>query len=49
MTVTGLVEDGCFEEKIQPGVALFAQMLWNPHRSDTQLLLEASSAYYAID
>ncbi len=37
MTVLGLVEDGLFEEKIQPGVALFAETLWNPSRDEDHL------------
>jgi hypothetical protein len=45
MTVTGLVEDGLFEEKIQPSVALFAEMLWNPQRSETDLVRRAASPY----
>jgi hypothetical protein len=30
VSVYGLIEDGLFEETIQPGVALFAETLWNP-------------------
>lgn len=46
MLVTGLIEDGLFEEKIQSGVALFAAMLWNPNQSDQQLLARALQPYY---
>lgn len=34
MIVQGLVEDGLFEDCIQPSVALFASMLWNPYQPD---------------
>ncbi|MHB9134239.1 MAG: beta-N-acetylhexosaminidase family protein [Armatimonadota bacterium] len=44
--VTGLVEDGLFEETIQPSVALLAEMLWNPHQSDTELLARAMRPFY---
>jgi hypothetical protein len=47
MTVLALIEDGLFEEKIQPSAALFAEMLWNPSRSTNQLLELAMSPYYA--
>lgn len=46
LTVTGLVEDGLFEARIQPSVALFGEMLWNPTRSDGELLARAMSEYY---
>ena len=46
MLVTGLIEDGLFEEKIQTGMALFAVMLWNPYQSDQQLLVKAMQPYY---
>jgi len=42
MTVTGLIEDGTFEESLQLCVAMFGEMLWNPHCSDNELL-EASA------
>jgi hypothetical protein len=42
ITVTGLIEDGMFEQKIQISVALFGEMLWNPLRNDNELL-EATS------
>jgi len=47
MTVTGLVEDGAFEEAIQPSVALFAETLWNPAQSDVQILQRAMRSYYS--
>ena len=47
MTACGLVEDGLFEEKIQPSVALFGEMLWNPQRDDAEVLDAALSPYYA--
>jgi hypothetical protein len=46
MLVAGLVEDGMFEEAIQPSVALFAQTLWNPYQSDSEILDLALSPYY---
>lgn len=46
MSVLGLVEDGLFEEKIQPSVALFAETLWNPFTDAGDLLSRADSAYY---
>ena len=45
MTVTGLIEDGMFEERIQPCVALFAEMLWNPDRNPDQLISCAYNPY----
>jgi len=44
--VTGLVEDGIFEEAIQSGVALFAETLWNPYQPDGDILARAMRAYY---
>jgi len=41
MMAVGLVEDGLFEEKIQLSVSLFAEILWNPFRSDDDLLQHA--------
>jgi hypothetical protein len=46
MTVTGLIEDGILEAAIPPSVALFAATLWNPQRSDAELLQAADSSYY---
>jgi hypothetical protein len=46
MTVTGLVEDGGFEETIQSSVALFAESLWNPAQPDEALLQAALNPYY---
>ncbi len=48
LTVTGLVEDGAFEQTIQPSVALFAETLWNPKLSDQEILCRAMSPYYGI-
>jgi len=42
----GLIEDGILEEAIQPSVALFAQTMWNPKRSDDEILRSAMSPYY---
>jgi len=41
-----LIEDGLFEESIQPSVALFAETIWNPRRSDREILQQAMSPYY---
>ncbi len=46
MMAVGLVEDGLFEEKIQPSVSLFAEMLWNPFRSDEEILERALVSNY---
>lgn len=46
MTVIGLIEDGSLEERIQPSVALFAETLWNPRRSDAEILQCAMSPWY---
>jgi hypothetical protein len=48
MTVTGLIEDGCFEESIQPGAAIFGETIWDPCRDEQELLRLAASPYYAI-
>ena len=48
MSVLGLVEDGLFEEKIQLSVALFAEMLWNPHRDAKGVLKGATNPYYSL-
>jgi hypothetical protein len=47
MTVVALIEDGLFEEKIQPSAALFAEMLWDPRRSGKDILGLAMNPYYA--
>lgn len=49
ITATGLVEDGDFEETIQPSVALFAEMLWDPSKMDDELMEYALSAHYSGD
>lgn len=46
ITATALVEDAMFEEQIQPGIALFSHILWNPETSLTLLPQLACSAYY---
>lgn len=46
ITATGLVEDGLFEEEIQPSVALFAETLWNPAQSDAEILRRALRPWY---
>lgn len=45
----GLIEDGLFEEAIQPSAAIFAETLWNPDRSDADILTSAMSPYYGIE
>jgi len=42
---TGLVEDGLFDGRIQPSVALLGEMLWNPHQPDGELLARALRPY----
>jgi len=46
LLVTGLIEDGLLELQVQPSVALFAETLWNPHQSDTELLARAMRPYH---
>lgn len=46
ITATGLVEDGLFEETIQPSVALFAETLWNPAQTDAEILQRAMRPAY---
>jgi hypothetical protein len=46
---TGLVEDGLFDEAIQPSVALFAETLWNPYLTDEALLARATRRYFSGD
>lgn len=38
LSVSGLIEDGMLEERIQPSVALFAETLWNPSRAPEEIL-----------
>ena len=47
MTVLALIEDGLFEEKIQLSTALYAEMIWNPHRSIKDVLQQATNPYYS--
>ena len=47
MTVLALIDDGLFEQKIQFSAALFAEMIWNPHRSGKETLEQATNPYYA--
>ena len=42
---TALVEDGLFEARIQPSVALFAETVWDPHQADADLLIRAQRPY----
>ena len=46
LTAAGLVEDAYFELGIQPSVALFAESLWDPTRSEDTILNHAINAYY---
>lgn len=43
---TALVEDGLFEYAIEPAVALFANILWNPYADGAELVRQAHSVYY---
>ena len=47
MAVLGLVEDGLFEERIQPAAALMAETLWNPNATASELEQRAASPYYS--
>jgi hypothetical protein len=49
MTVQGLIEDGLFEERIQPSAALLGEMLWNPNRSPETYLRSAFNPYLERD
>ena len=40
MCVTPLVEDGMFEEAIQPCVAYFSECLWDPYQDSTEQIIE---------
>jgi hypothetical protein len=46
ISATALVEDAAFEECIQPSVALFAETVWDPTRSEEELLVRALSPSY---
>jgi hypothetical protein len=46
MTAAALVEDGLFEAEIPISVALFAETIWNPCRTDAEMLQLATSPYY---
>jgi hypothetical protein len=46
MTVTGLLEDGIFDEQIQLSVTIFAETLWNPERDAEEILQLALSPHY---
>jgi hypothetical protein len=48
MTVVGLVEDGMFEEQIQPSVLLLAEALWNPNRDPREVFEAAQNPYYRV-
>lgn len=47
MIVTGLIEDGMFEARIQSSVALFAETIWNPLREPDEILEQAVNAVNA--
>lgn len=42
ITITGLVEDGAWEEKMWLPVVLFAEAMWNPNVSQNQLIERVS-------
>lgn len=46
VSATALVEDGGFEEAIQPSVALFAETVWNPALPDSERLARAMRPFY---
>lgn len=45
-TATALIEDGMFEARIQPSVAILAETLWNPRRDEKEILRLALSPHY---
>lgn len=47
MSVLGLVEDGLFEERIQPSVARLAEMLWDLRATAGQVEQRANSPFYS--
>jgi hypothetical protein len=49
MLVLGLIEDGLFEEHIQPSAAMLGEMLWNGRRSDQEMVERAMNPYYGSD
>ena len=49
MLVLGLIEDGLFEEHIQPSAAMLGEMLWNGRRPDQEIVERAMNPYYADD
>jgi len=46
VSAAALIEDGMFEEKIQPSVYILGETLWNPNRTDAEIL---GAAYHADD
>jgi hypothetical protein len=46
MLVLGLIEDGEFEEHIEPSAAILAEMLWNGRRPDQEIIDRAMNPYY---
>jgi len=46
ITSIALVEEGLLETAIQPGVALFAETVWNPNRPLAELSQRAHGPYY---
>lgn len=48
MMVVGLIEDGMFEEQIQPSVSLLGELLWNPNREPREVLEASLNPYYRI-
>jgi hypothetical protein len=46
MSVQGLVEDGLFEQRIEPSIALLGEMLWNPNRDVRDYLTPIFSPYF---
>ena len=46
MIVQALVEDGVFEEAIEPAVSLFGVMVWDPSVEENTMMDYATSLYY---
>jgi len=49
MTVTGLIEDGLFEARVQPSVAIFAETMWNPQRDPKVIRQFANRLEFAVN
>lgn len=46
MFISALIEDGMFEARIDPAVALFASMIWNPEQEFEAIMESSQSAWF---